>query len=205
MLTGMPISISLGLGAHVPVRDDHGADRIGGTQLFTGIEVRDRVRSSSWPATLTHGGVARRMIKFASSMVGHGPRPRSRRRDGLARCSPRCPDARRHVVAISSIILPAIVKQGFRRQPPASSDLGRARHPDSAFDRDDGDVRSGHKPRSARCSSPASCPGSFSPPCRRHHLVARADIRLPAAAKATWRERWRAFRDSIWDLLLVVW
>jgi hypothetical protein len=38
MLTGMPISISLGLTAYFPVHHDHGADHPVALKLFTGIE-----------------------------------------------------------------------------------------------------------------------------------------------------------------------
>src|ERR1700740_3265808 len=65
---------------------------------------------------LTHGGVARRMIDFATSMVGH-------RHGGLglgavlacalfAAVSGSSPAT---VVAIGSVILPAMVAQGFPR------------------------------------------------------------------------------------------
>src|SRR4030081_4665 len=75
MLTGMPISISLGLTVltylftmtTVPIESV-------ALKLFTGIE---RFEIMAIPffilagSFLTHGGVARRMIAFASSMVGH--------------------------------------------------------------------------------------------------------------------------------------
>ena len=54
MLTGMPISISLGLTVLTfPVHHDPGSPRIGGLKLFTGIEKFEIMafRSSSWPAT----------------------------------------------------------------------------------------------------------------------------------------------------------
>ena len=35
-------------------------------------------------------------------------------------------------------------------------------------------------------------------------LVSRTQARLSAQPKASWAERWRAFRDSIWGLLLIV-
>src|SRR6202047_4997837 len=75
MLTGMPISIALGLTVltfvftmtQVPIESV-------ALKLFTGIE---RFEIMAIPffilagTFLTHGGVARRMINFAASMVGH--------------------------------------------------------------------------------------------------------------------------------------
>src|SRR5689334_18019626 len=75
MLTGMPVSISLGLTVltylftmtNVPIESV-------ALKLFTGIE---RFEIMAIPffilagSFLTHGGVARRMINFASSLVGH--------------------------------------------------------------------------------------------------------------------------------------
>ena len=75
MLSGMPISISLGLTVltflffmtHVPVEAV-------ALKLFTGIEKFEIMAIPFFILAgnfLTHGGVARRMINFASSMVGH--------------------------------------------------------------------------------------------------------------------------------------
>src|SRR5487761_2244620 len=75
MLTGMPISISLGLTVlsflfmftQVPFESD-------ALKLFTGIENFEIMAIPFFILAgnfLTHGGVARRMINFATSMVGH--------------------------------------------------------------------------------------------------------------------------------------
>ena len=75
MLTGMPISISLGLTVliylftmtNVPIESV-------ALKLFTGIERFEIMAIPFFILAgnfLTHGGVARRMIAFASSMVGH--------------------------------------------------------------------------------------------------------------------------------------
>ncbi len=122
MLTGMPISISLGLTVltylftmtSVPIESV-------ALKLFTGIEKFEIMAIPFFILAgnfLTHGGVARRMINFASSMVGHW-------HGGLglagvmacalfAAVSGSSPAT---VVAIGSIMLPAMVKQGF---PPRS-------------------------------------------------------------------------------------
>ena len=120
MLTGMPISISLGLTVlsflffmtNVPI------DAVA-LKLFTGIEKFEIMAIPFFILAgnfLTHGGVARRMINFATSMVGHW-------HGGLglagvmacalfAAVSGSSPAT---VVAIGSIILPAMVAQGFPR------------------------------------------------------------------------------------------
>src|SRR3954462_1247233 len=118
MLTGMPISIALGMTVltfiytmtHVPTESV-------ALKLFTGIDNFEIMAIPFFILAgnfLTHGGVARRMINFASSMVGHW-------HGGLglagvlagalfAAVSGSSPAT---VVAIGSIILPAMVKQGF--------------------------------------------------------------------------------------------
>ena len=121
MLTGMPISISLGLTVltflftmtEVPIESV-------ALKLFTGIEKFEIMAIPFFILAgnfLTHGGVARRMINFASSMVGHWHGGLGLA--GVLACalfaaisgsSPAC------VVAIGSIILPAMVKQGFPNQ-----------------------------------------------------------------------------------------
>src|SRR5688500_13998425 len=121
MLTGMPISISLGLTGltflftmtDVPIESV-------ALKLFTGIEKFEIMAVPFFILAgnfLTHGGVARRMIRFATSMVGHW-------HGGLglagvlacalfAAVSGSSPAT---VVAIGSIILPALVKQGFPKR-----------------------------------------------------------------------------------------
>src|SRR5690349_8973352 len=75
MLTGIPVSIALGLTVlmflylltHVPTEAV-------ALKLFTGIEKFEIMAIPFFILAgnfLTHGGVARRMIKFATSMVGH--------------------------------------------------------------------------------------------------------------------------------------
>ena len=77
MITGMPISISLGLSVlsflffftDVPIESV-------ALKLFTGIEKFEIMAIPFFILAgnfLTHGGVAKRMIAFATSMVGHLP------------------------------------------------------------------------------------------------------------------------------------
>lgn len=118
MLTGMPISISLGLTVltflftmtEVPIESV-------ALKLFTGIEKFEIMAIPFFILAgnfLTHGGVARRMINFASSMVGHWHGGLALA--GVVACalfaavSGSSPAT---VVAIGSILLPAMVKQGY--------------------------------------------------------------------------------------------
>src|SRR3954462_2922710 len=121
MLTGMPISIALGLTVltflftmtQVPIEAV-------GLKLFTGIEnfeimaVPFFILSGNF---LTHGGVAKRMIAFASAMNGHshgGPGLAGVMACALfAAVSGSSPAT---VVAIGPIILPAMVEQGFPKR-----------------------------------------------------------------------------------------
>jgi len=77
MISGMPISISLGLTVlsflffmtEVPIESV-------ALKLFTGIEKFEIMAVPFFILAgnfLTHGGVAKRMIAFATSMVGHFP------------------------------------------------------------------------------------------------------------------------------------
>src|SRR5437588_3658879 len=118
MLTGMPVSISLGLTVltflftmtTVPITSV-------ALKLFTGIERFEIMAIPFFILAgnfLTHGGVARRMIAFASSMVGHwhGGLALS----GVMACALFAAVAGSSpatVVAFGSIILHALVKQGI--------------------------------------------------------------------------------------------
>src|SRR4249919_3698520 len=121
MLTGMPISIALGLTVlsflfmmtTVPIEAV-------ALKLFTGIESFEIMAIPFFILAgnfLTHGGVAKRMIRFATSMVGHF-------HGGLglagvlacalfAAVSGSSPAT---VVAIGAILLPAMVRAGFPKR-----------------------------------------------------------------------------------------
>ncbi len=118
MLTGMPISISLGLTVltflftmtEVPMEAV-------ALKLFTGIEKFEIMAIPFFILAgnfLTHGGVARRMINFATAMVGHWYGGLGLA--GVLACalfaavSGSSPAT---VVAIGSILLPAMLKAGF--------------------------------------------------------------------------------------------
>src|SRR5438270_13801481 len=75
MLTGMPVSIALGLTVltYLFALTDVPIEAVA-LKLFTGIENFEIMAIPFFILAgnfLTHGGVARRMIAFATSMVGH--------------------------------------------------------------------------------------------------------------------------------------
>jgi C4-dicarboxylate transporter DctM subunit len=121
MLTSMPISIALGLTVlsflflltHVPIEAV-------ALKLFTGIENFEIMAIPFFILAgnfLTHGGVAKRMIRFATSMIGHWYGGLGLA--GVMACalfaaiSGSSPAT---VVAIGSIIMPAMVQQGFPKR-----------------------------------------------------------------------------------------
>ncbi len=118
MITGMPISIALGLTVltflftmtQVPLESV-------ALKLFTGIEKFEIMAIPFFILAgnfLTHGGVAKRMIRFATAMVGHLHGGLAL--GGVLACalfaavSGSSPAT---VVAIGSILLPAMVRQGY--------------------------------------------------------------------------------------------
>ena len=118
MLTGMPISISLGLTvlSFMYTMSDVPLDSVA-MKLFTGIENFEIMAIPFFILAgnfLTHGGVARRMIAFATALVGHW-------HGGLglsavlacalfAAVSGSSPAS---VVAIGTVMIPAMLAQGF--------------------------------------------------------------------------------------------
>ena len=118
MLTGMPISISLGLTVltFLFTMTDVPLESVA-LKLFTGIEKFEIMAIPFFILAgtfLTHGGVAKRMIRFATSIVGHLHGGLAL--GGVVACalfaavSGSSPAT---VVAIGSILLPAMVKQGY--------------------------------------------------------------------------------------------
>ncbi len=118
MLTGMPISIALGLTVltflftmtKVPIEAV-------GLKLFTGIEKFEIMAVPFFILAgnfLTHGGVARRMIDFATSVIGHFHGGLALA--GIVACAMFalvCGSSVATVVAIGSIILPEMVRNGY--------------------------------------------------------------------------------------------
>ncbi|NEV78695.1 TRAP transporter large permease subunit, partial [Rhodopseudomonas sp. BR0C11] len=121
MLTGMPISIALGLTvlSFVVLMTNVPMEAVS-LKLFTGIENFEIMAIPFFILAgnfLTHGGVARRMINFATTMVGHWYGGLGLA--GVMACalfaavSGSSPAT---VIAIGSIMLPAMVKQGFPKR-----------------------------------------------------------------------------------------
>ena len=211
MLTGMPISIALGLTVltylftmtSVPIESV-------ALKLFTGIEKFEIMAIPFFILAgnfLTHGGVARRMIDFASSVVGHW-------HGGLglagvmacalfAAVSGSSPAT---VVAIGSIVLPAMVRQGFPNRFGAgvittSGALGILIPPSIVMV-----MYSFATNTSVGALFIAGIiPGLILATMLGLTTWWRArKNNYPRQPRATWVERWRAFRKSVWGLLLIV-
>jgi C4-dicarboxylate transporter, DctM subunit len=211
MITGMPISISLGLSVlsflffftDVPIESV-------ALKLFTGIEKFEIMAIPFFILAgnfLTHGGVAKRMIAFATSMVGHLP-------GGLglsavvacslfAAVSGSSPAT---VVAIGSILLPAMVKAGYPVKYGAgivasAGGLGILIPPSIAM--------------VMYAVSTNSSIGALFMAGVFPGLVLAAMLmgttwwiarknNYPRAEKASWGQRLKAFRESFWGLMLIV-
>ena len=211
MLTGMPISISLGLTVltfiftmtQVPLEAV-------ALKLFTGIEKWEIMAIPFFilaGSFLTHGGVARRMINFATSLVGHF-------HGGLALASILacamfalvCGSSVATVVAIGSIVLPAMVAHGYPMRFGAgviitAGSLGILMLPSI--------------PKVIYAISTGTSigalfvagllPGSLLTfmLCGVTWYIARKN-NYPRMVKATWLERLKFFQQSAWGLMLVV-
>jgi len=211
MLTGMPISISLGLTVltflftmtDVPLQSV-------ALKLFTGIEKFEIMAIPFFILAgnfLTHGGVAKRMINFATSMVGHWYGGLGLA--GVLACalfaavSGSSPAT---VVAIGSILLPAMVKAGFPKKFGAgviatSGALGILIPPSIVMV-----MYSVATNTSVGALFMAGVvPGIALAMTLGGVTWYRAKkFNYPRQPKASWGERWKAFRASAWGLLLIV-
>ena len=211
MLTGMPISISLGLTVltflftmtQVPLESV-------ALKLFTGIEKFEIMAIPFFILAgnfLTHGGVARRMIDFATAMVGHWYGGLGLA--GVIACalfaavSGSSPAT---VVAIGSILLPAMVKAGFPTRFGAgvittSGALGILIPPSIVMV-----MYSVATNTSVGALFMAGVvPGLLLATMLGVMTWYRAHkFDYPRQPKVSWLERWHAFRRAIWGLLLIV-
>ena len=211
MLTGMPISISLGLTVltflftmtQVPLESV-------ALKLFTGIEKFEIMAIPFFILAgnfLTHGGVARRMINFATSMVGHWYGGLGL--GGVFACalfaavSGSSPAT---VVAIGSILLPAMVKAGFPNKFGAgvittSGALGILIPPSIVMV-----MYSVATNTSVGALFMAGVvPGIALAMVLGGVTWWRAKkFDYPRMPKATWGERFRSFKASVWGLFLIV-
>jgi C4-dicarboxylate transporter, DctM subunit len=211
MLTGMPISISLGLTVltylftmtNVPIESV-------ALKLFTGIEKFEIMAIPFFILAgnfLTHGGVARRMINFASAMVGHWYGGLGLA--GVLACalfaavSGSSPAT---VVAIGSILMPAMVKAGFPKRFGAgvittSGALGILIPPSIVMV-----MYSVSTNTSVGALFMAGVvPGillAFMLGLTTWYRARSNDY--PRMPKASWAERLKALRESIWGLLLII-
>src|SRR3989441_3446636 len=211
MLTGMPISIALGLTVltflytmtTVPIEAV-------ALKLFTGIENFEIMAIPFFILAgnfLTHGGVARRMIAFATSMIGHW-------HGGLglagvmacalfAAVSGSSPAT---VVAIGSIVLPAMVKQGFPARFGAgvittSGALGILIPPSIVMVM----YAVATNTSVGQLFIAGIVPGLVLATMLGVTTWWRArKNNYPRQPAATWGERLRAFRESVWGLMLIV-
>jgi len=211
MLTGMPISISLGLTVltflftmtQVPLESV-------ALKLFTGIEKFEIMAIPFFILAgnfLTHGGVAKRMINFATSMVGHWYGGLGLA--GVLACalfaavSGSSPAT---VVAIGSILLPAMVKAGFPNKFGAgvistSGALGILIPPSIVMV-----MYSVATNTSVGALFMAGViPGILLAATLGGVTWYRAKkFDYPRQSKASWKERLDAFRKSAWGLFLIV-
>ncbi len=225
MLTGMPVSIALGLTVltYLFTMTDVPIEAVA-LKLFTGIENFEIMAIPFFILAgnfLTHGGVARRMIAFATSMVGHWYGGLGLA--GVMACalfaaiSGSSPAT---VVAIGSIILPAMVAQGFPKRFGAgviatSGALGILIPPSIvmviysvatggsiAIDPEGKRVLSASV---GQLFMAGVIPGLMLASMLGATTWYRAwKNDYPRMPKATWAERFTAFRKSIWGLLLIV-
>jgi C4-dicarboxylate transporter DctM subunit len=211
MLTGVPVSIALGLTVlaflflltHVPVEAV-------ALKLFTGIERFEIMAIPFFILAgnfLTHGGVAKRMIAFATSIVGHFHGGLALA--GIVACAMFalvCGSSVATVVAIGSIILPAMVQQGYPMRFGAgvivtAGSLGILMLPS---------IPKVIYAISTNTSIGALFVAGLLPGmllttmlCSTTWFIAKKR-NYPRMPKATWGQRLKAFRESVWGLMLVV-
>jgi C4-dicarboxylate transporter, DctM subunit len=225
LITGMPVSIALGLTVFTFLFafSDVPMDAIA-LKLFTGIEKFEIMAIPFFILAgnfLTHGGVARRMIRFASSMVGHWY-------GGLglaavlscalfAAISGSSPAT---VMAVGSIMLPAMVKQGY---PPqfgvgtitSAGGLGILIPPSIVMVMyavaTSGMVVQGPDGQPVLSASIGDLfiagvvPGLMLATMLGATTTYRAwKFDYPRLPRAPFKDRWKAFRESVWGLMLIV-
>ena len=211
MLTGMPISISLGLTVltflfaftQVPIESV-------ALKLFTGIEKFEIMAIPFFILAgnfLTYGGVASRMIRFATAMVGHWYGGLALA--GVVACAMFalvCGSSVATVVAIGSIILPEMVKAGYPMRFGAgvitvAGSLGILMLPS---------IPKVVYAVATNTSIGALFIAGLIPGTLLTIMLCAVTWWLakkrnyPRLPRATWGQAARAFRDSIWGLMLVV-
>jgi len=211
MVTGMPISIALGLTVltfvftmtQVPIESV-------ALKLFTGIEKFEIMAIPFFILAgnfLTYGGVAKRMIDFAVSVIGHlhGGLALA----GIVACAMFalvCGSSVATVVAIGSIVLPEMVKHGYPMRFGAgvitvAGSLGILMLP--SIPKVIYAVATGTSIGALFVAG--LLPGIMLTTmlCTVTWYIARKND-YPRMPRSNWRERFKAFRESVWGLMLVV-
>lgn len=225
LITSMPVSIALGLTVFtflftmtsIPM------DSIA-LKLFTGIEKFEIMAIPFFILAgnfLTHGGVAKRMINFATSMIGHwygGMGIAAVAACALfASISGSSPAT---VMAVGTILIPAMVKQGY---PPrfgtgviaTAGGLGILIPPSIVMVMyavaTSGMVVTGPDGSPVMSASIGTLfiagviPGLMLAAMLGGTTIYRAwKYDYPRLPRASWGERWAAFRKSVWGLMLIV-
>ncbi len=211
MLTGIPVSIALGLTVMtfmftlttVPIEAVS-------MKLFTGIESFEIMAIPFFILAgnfLTHGGVARRMINFATSLIGHWHGGLGLA--GIVACAMFalvCGSSVATVAAIGAIVLPEMVRHGYPMRFGAgiitvAGSLGILMLPSI--------------PKIVYAVATNTSIGALFVAGLLPGLLLTAMLCIvtwylakrrdyPRLKKASWAETWQAFRESIWGLMLIV-
>lgn len=225
LITGMPVSIALGLTvfSFLIGFTDIPMDSIA-LKLFTGIEKFEIMAIPFFILAgnfLTHGGVARRMIRFATSMVGHwygGMGLAAVMACALfAAISGSSPAT---VMAVGSILIPAMVKQGYPPQfgvgtVATAGGLGILIPPSIVMVMyavaTSGMVVTGPNGEPVMSASIGTLfmagviPGLMLAMMLGGTTTYRAwKYNYPRMERAPFVDRWKAFRESVWGLMLIV-
>ncbi len=211
MATGMPVSIALGLTVltFLFVLSDVPIESVS-MKLFTGLDnfpimaIPFFILAGNF---LTHGGVARRMINFAVSLIGHWHGGLGLA--GIVACAMFalvCGSSVATVAAIGAIVLPEMVRHGYPMRFGAgiiavAGSLGILMLPSI--------------PKIVYAISTNTSigalfvagllPGSLLTVmlCAVTWYLAKKR-NYPRVSKSSWQQSWDAFRESIWGLMLVV-
>ncbi|MDE2378548.1 MAG: TRAP transporter large permease subunit [Bradyrhizobium sp.] len=211
MLTGVPVSIALGLTVMtflftlttVPIEAVS-------MKLFTGIESFEIMAIPFFILAgnfLTHGGVARRMINFATSLIGHWHGGLGLA--GIVACAMFalvCGSSVATVAAIGAIVLPEMVRHGYPMRFGAgiitvAGSLGILMLPSI--------------PKIVYAVATNTSIGALFVAGLLPGIMLTAMLCIvtwwiarkrdyPRMAKASWGETIRTFRESVWGLMLVV-
>jgi C4-dicarboxylate transporter DctM subunit len=211
MVTGMPVSIALGLTVlaflfiltGVPIESVS-------MKLFTGLESFEIMAIPFFILAgnfLSHGGVARRMINFAVKLIGHWHGGLGLA--GIVSCAMFalvCGSSVATVAAIGAIVLPEMVRHGYPMRFGAAiitvaGSLGILMLPS---------IPKIVYAVSTNTSIGALFVAGLLPGtlltvmlCMVTWYLAKRR-KYPFMERATWGETWRAFRESVWGLMLVV-